>query len=140
MPSPAEPPGTFPRPGVLGRTIRILLAALLLAVLVNLVHQAPGFFKAQTGWHIPGGDWWVAALACLWVLPGMVDNLLGRALGRWTLATYVTFLGVAVALDRLADGVLWAPPLALLILLLFIYVMGTAGLSFLIAAVAGTPG
>jgi hypothetical protein len=105
-----------------------------------MVRQAPGLLRVRSGWRIPGGDWWVFALVCLWALPEMVGSWFGQAVGRWTQVGYVGAVAFAAIVDRLVYGSLWAPPLGLLVLLLFVYVVASAGVSFLVAAVAATPG
>ncbi|HUX85431.1 MAG TPA: hypothetical protein VMW65_00380, partial [Chloroflexota bacterium] len=117
----------LPRPRMVGRTLRIVLALALFGLLVNLLRQAPEFLGARRGWQIPGGDWWVAAAICLYALPGMIDDLFGYRFGRWTQAGYLSLLVAAIALDWLAYGLVWAPPLSLLVLALFVYVLVTAG-------------
>lgn len=124
----------------MGRVVRILIGVALAFGLVTLVRQAQSLLRPLPGWRIPGGDWRVVALACLWMLPQVIDDLLGRSFGRWTQVGCLCLLAIAVAVDRVADGVLWAHPLGLLALALMIFVFAAAGLSFLVGGIAGAPG
>jgi hypothetical protein len=53
---------------------------------------------------------------------------------------FLLLLGAAAICDRLVYGSLWGPPLGSLVLLLILYVLGHAGLSLFVSAVAATPG
>lgn len=130
----------YPRPGLIGRAVRLLLGVLLLVFFTNLLRQAPSFLAPQKGWRVPGGDWWIVALACFWVFSGVLNDAFARRWGRWPQLIYLAMVGAAVAWDRTAYGVLWAVPLGSLVLVLVLYVLGQAGLSFLIAGAAAAPG
>ena len=130
----------LPAPRVIGRTLRILVGAVLLYFFVELIRQAPHIVAARSGWSIPRGSWWVGAIVCIVALPSIVNSGLGRRWGAWPQVIYVLLLCGAALWDLLAYGSLWAPPLGSLVLLLFLYVFGHAGLSFLIGGVAATPG
>lgn len=134
----------LPRPGPIGRLVRILLGFVLLYFFANIVIQISakpgGFLAARTGWRIPGGDWWVAALACAFVLPRLVNSGFGSKWGEWVRGVYLAFIGAAILWDRTAHDGLWAAPLAWLVLLLILYVFAHASVSFLVAGVAATPG
>ncbi|MGH9534234.1 MAG: hypothetical protein ACRD2E_05195 [Terriglobales bacterium] len=173
----AEPtPDNLPRPAVLGRAARIILGLVLLFLIAQLLRGAPGFVAAQKGWQIPGGDWWILAIACFLALervanggprqlgdarsasgrplPGVEAqpqrpagasriarlSRFGRALGARPQVVFVILAALAAGWDRVAYGSLWAAPLGCLLLCLFLYVLGYAGLSFLVAGAAATPG
>ena len=139
-PSPAPSSEVSPAPRVIGRTLRIVVGAAFLYFFVQLIRQAPQILAARSGWNIPRGNWWVGAILCILALPMVFNTGFGRRWGRWPQVVYVLLLCGAALWDRLAYGSLWAPPLGSVVLLLFLYVVGHAGLSLLIAGVAATPG
>ena len=129
-----------PAPRVIGRMLRIIVGAALLYFFVELIRQAPHIVAARSGWSVPRGSWWVGAIVCLVALPSIVNSGFGRRWDAWPQMVYVLLLCGAAVWDLLTYGSLWAPPLGSLVLLLFLYVFGHAGLSFLIAGIAATPG
>ncbi|HYS53460.1 MAG TPA: hypothetical protein VER58_06830 [Thermoanaerobaculia bacterium] len=136
--------GSNPKPRVIGRSVRIVLGAVLLYFFVKIIFQISaspgGFLAGRAGWSVPGGDWWVAALICLWVLPTVVNGGFGGKWGEWARGVYIILAGAAIFWDRIAHGGLWAAPLAWLVLLLILYVLAHSGISFLVAGIAATPG
>lgn len=130
----------LPRPGTIGRVVRLLLGVLLLFFFAQVARNARGFLVEQQGWHTPGGDWWIVAAICLLALSGIVNDGFSRQWGRRPSVAFLALLVAAAAWDRIAYGALWAAPLGFLVLLLILYVFGHAGLSFLAAAAAATPG
>src|SRR5215472_8783052 len=136
----APGPEVLPAPRVIGRTVRIVISAVLLYSFVGLLRQAPDILAARSGWSIPRGSWWVGAIVFILALPMVFNTGFGRRWGRWPQLVYVLLLCGAALWDWLAYGSLWAPPLGFIVLLLFLYVFGHTGLSFLVAGVAATPG
>jgi len=130
----------LPAPRVMGRSLRIVVGAVLLYFFVELLRQTPQILAARSGWSIPRGTWWVGAIVCIVALPAIVNTGFGLRWGAWPQVIYVLLLCGAAIWDLLEYGSLWAPPLGSVILLLFLYVYGHAGVSFLIAGVAATPG
>lgn len=131
---------TLPTPRIVGRTLRIVIASLLFASLAQMSLHVRDFLAPLPAWRIPGGGWWVVALVCLWALPMMIDSGFGCRWGHWVQPAFVILLIAAAAWDRMAEGSLWAAPIALLCLVLMLYVIGHAGLSFLVSGIAATPG
>jgi hypothetical protein len=137
---PVQPSEVLPAPHVIGRTVRIVVGAVLLYFFVEFIRQAPHILAARSGWSVPRGSWWVGAILFILALPWVVNTGFGRRWGAWPQLIYVLLLCGAALWDLLAYGSLWAPPLGSVVLLLFLYMFGHAGLSFLIAGVAATPG
>ena len=129
-----------PTPRVIGRIVRIVVGAVLLYLFVQLIAQAPHILAARSGWSVPRGSWWVGAIICFLALPAIVNSGFSRRWGAWPQVIYILLLCAAADWDLVAYRSLWAPPLGSVVLLLFLYVYGHAGLSFLIAGIAGTPG
>lgn len=130
----------LPVPRALGRTARVLLAALLLSFLFQLLRSAPQFLASRPGWSLPGGGWWLAAILCLLGLPTVVNSGFGWRWGQRLQAIYLLLLLLAMAGDWIIYGRLWALPVSTLLLVLMGYVAAHLGLSLLTAGVAATPG
>jgi hypothetical protein len=143
---PADPNASvaLPRPRLIGRLVRLVLGAILLYFFVKLLiaipTQAHGFLATQAGWRIPGGDWWLVAIGCLFALPLLINSGFGRRWGNWPRIALLALAGVAALADWLVYGAFWAWPLAALVFLLIAYVLFHAGISYLVAAFAATPG
>jgi hypothetical protein len=144
MPAEGKASDGLPRPGPIGRSVRIVLGAVLLYFLADAIIQISahpsGFLAARSGWEIPGGDWWAGALVCIWALPLLVNSGFGHRWGRGVRGVYLVLIGAALIWDRTVHGGVWALPLAVLVLLLIVYVLAHAGISYIVAAIAATPG
>ena len=134
----------LPQPRRIGRTIRILLGAILLYFFFNLVAQISthgrDFLATRPGWSIPAGGWWVGAILCFFALPLIINSGFSRHWGAWPQLAFLMLAGGAALWDWLAHGSFWAWPLASLVLLLVGYVLAHAGISYLVAGLAATPG
>ncbi len=130
----------LPRPGVIGRGLRLAAGAALLLLAVELLREAPGFLARGVGWQLPNGDWWLLAVASFIYLPRIFDSGFQR---RWGTKPQVVALGLlasAAVWDWAADRALWALPLALLVLALMLLFLAYGGVSFLAAGAVATPG
>jgi len=47
---------------VIGRTVRVVVGAVLLYLFVGLIRQAPQILAARRGWSVPKRSWWAGAL------------------------------------------------------------------------------
>lgn len=144
MPAGPNASGALPRPRLIGRLTRLVLGVILLyffaRVLISIPSQARGFLATQTGWHVPGGDWWLVALGCLFGLRLLIDRGFDRQWGNRSQIAFLVLAGVAALADWLVYGAFWAWPLALLVFLLIACVIFYASISYLVAAFAATPG
>ncbi len=132
-----RPAGTFPRPGLLGRSVRILIGLVALYFFVQAARILSGIW--QGGVPSSGLFWAVAALA-LATLPAIIDPVVGRPVGhRLRLAGIALALGMAV-LDWTTGQQLPGPWLARLAELLLLTFTGLAGISHLLAGLLGVPG
>jgi hypothetical protein len=134
----------LPKPRLVGRSIRILLGAVLLFFFFNLLVEISshgrGFLATRPGWGVPGGGWWVAVILCFFVLPRLINSGFDRHWGAWPRLAFLILAGGAALWDWLAYGSFWAWPVASLVLLLVGYVLAHAGISYLVAGFAATPG
>jgi hypothetical protein len=138
-----NPSPQLPTPRLLGRSVRFLLGAALLYFLAKLllsISHSQDFFAKRPGWSIPQGNWWTAALICLLALGLVVNRGFSRNWGMRPQLIFLCLAAAAILWDRLAYAALWAAPLAVLTVLLIAYVLAHAGISYIVAAMAATPG
>lgn len=132
-----EQPGTFPKPGLIGRTAR-LAAGILLLWFFALTLRGYGDMVDLT---IPRSPlFWFGVVVCFYGLPQVVDISVGRKWGRRLQLSLVLLALLAMAFDFVRYGQLWGPPLGLLAFGLLAYVTGFAGLSFILAGLLAVPG
>lgn len=131
------PAGSLPRPGWIGRLVRLALAALCFYVLSELVQHWDVVLtrpaQALRGFAL-------AILAMLWVFNYVVNIGFGVGWRRWPLLALLAAFAVAGALGRVVYGDWLALPAGGLLLAALGYFYGHLGLSFLLAAAFATPG
>jgi len=130
----------LPKPGLIGRTVRFLIGGVLLFAFVNELGQAHAVLATQPGWRLPGSWWWLVAIVFSWKIPGMLKDGFGLDWKQWPIAGSLVLAAGAIIWDRLDYGALWAWPLGLLVLLLILFVLLYAGLSYVIVGLVATPG
>ncbi len=132
-----EKPGTFPRPGLVGRGIRLVAGAVLLYFFVVVLRNFPAYVSSQVPTH---PLLWAGVAFSVYALPEVAGIPFGRDLGRWPRLVFGG-LGVAAVIFNLARySSWWGPPLGLLLFLLLAYVTGALGISFLLAGALAVPG
>ncbi len=136
----SQPRPALPRPGLLGRAIRIAFGVVLLYAFVELVAQSQTFLRPLPGWQVPVGDWWIVTIICWLVLPDSIFDGLRPRLGTRPQYVFALLTAAAVVWSRAGYGHLWALPLALLMLLLLLAVFLYAGVSSLLAGAIAAPG
>lgn len=136
-----EQPGTFPPTGPLGRTIRFLLGVLILyLVFPPMVKHYEAITRLREGWETPIGNLFLAILFAVYLLPHTLDRGFTLKWGHRSQLVLLLLALAAAAFDFAYYGSLWGPPLGWLVLLTIVYVFGHLGLSFIVAAIAATPG
>ncbi len=133
-----EQPGSLDKPQALGRIARFLFGAWLVSFLYQLIVFGPRSFVDQT----PPADWtmWLAVGLGVMVTPYVVNIGFSQNWKQWPRVAVLGIASVLVALDLLAYGTWWAPPLGVFALGWFIYWVGHLGLSFVLSALIATPG
>ena len=89
---------------------------------------------------MPAATRFIGVALALYLLPVTVDRLLTVNWGWRSQAVWGTLLLGLAAFDFFYYQSLWAPPLGGFLLLSIVGVFGVIGLSFLVQAVAATPG
>ncbi len=133
--------GTLARPRLLGRTVRLLAGvAIFYLVFPPFLRHYEAFTRARPGWEMPGGTWWIAPLLILYLLPHVFDVGLGLRWGARSQIGFGVLAAAAAAVDYLLYGSLWGPPLGWFLMVSSLLVLGHLAISFLVQAVAATPG
>ncbi len=123
---------TLPRPGWLGRGVRLGLAAFFLYFLVQIV---VGYrLGGSPSWQDP--LFWIALAYIAWALPEIVNLGFGLRWGRWPRYVFLALLLLGGAVDAGVPG----PAFGLVFFATAAYAFGHLGLSFSVAAIDAAPG
>ncbi|MFQ5550870.1 MAG: hypothetical protein ACE5FJ_06505 [Gemmatimonadales bacterium] len=130
--------GALPKPRPVGRLVRFAFGVWLTFFLYQLVRFGPDIFIDLT----PPNHWtvWVAAVLGIMVTPYVVNIGFSQNWKHWPRVAVIATALVLVAVDLLAFGTWWAPPLGVFALAWFIYWAGHLGISFLLSSFIATPG
>ena len=125
--------GTLPRPGMIGRLVRLAMGALCLWACWQML------FRADAGSvdNIPVWIWFVFAL---WLLPPVVNIGWGRLWHRWPMYIGAIATVLAAAGSYWAYDTVLAPPLWWVMKTVMSYAYGHLGISFVLSSVLATPG
>lgn len=130
-------PGTLSPPGPVGRLVRLLFALLCLGFLWTRLLADP----LQVVARFPTDDeLWPWAFAALYLFAYVVNIGFGRSWGRWPPFVAIMALFAMSCVSRATTGNWFGPPLAWAFLAWMAYTYAHLGLSFLLSAVAATPG
>jgi hypothetical protein len=132
-----EKPGSLPKPGPIGRMVRIVSGcALLYFFIVTLTN-----FGNYIGLTVPKHPlMWLGVALSFYFLAYVVNVGFTITWGRWLQLITVLVAMASVVLDLSVYGSFWGPPLGLLVFVLLAYVTGHLGLSFILAGLLATPG
>jgi hypothetical protein len=132
------PAGTLPKPGWVGRAVRLVLGALLLQGAFTI---GMGFEQLRDARGVPDSIilWVVAALLFL-SMREVIDLGLGVSWGRKAQMVTVLLAGLTIALDFVFYGRLWAPPLGILFYVWALLIALPLGIALVLAGLLGTPG
>jgi hypothetical protein len=133
-----ESTGSLPRPGWIGRIVRLALGVWLLSGLYMLVRYGWGVLvdlTPPTNW-----TWWVFMALGFWLLPPVVNIGFTKSWRRKPQLALAAALAGAVVVDSLVYGTWWGPPLGVLVWFWLVYFSAHLGGSFLLSAVIATPG
>ena len=126
----------LPRPGWLGRGIRLGLAAFFLYFLAQIV---VGYrLGGSPSSHDPLA--WIALVYIAWALPEIVNLGFGLHWGRWPRHVFLALLLLGGAVDLARGAGVPGPAFGLVFFTTAAYAFGHLGLSFVVAGVDATPG
>lgn len=131
-----DEPGTLPKPGLIGRLLRLLLGAACLWGVYSGVVDGPSTVVP----NLPHPLNLIPFVLALWLAPAVLDIGWGVDWKRCTQLTVVVIAAVLSVVGRISLGSWWTPLLGWFVLGFTIYVLAHLGISFVLAAVLGTPG
>ncbi len=129
-------PGTYARPGLLGRGIRIAAGFALLYFFIKTLTG----YNSYVGFGYPGGTWWIGAIVSFYFLSEVINIGFTRSWKRRPQAFFLLLALGAAVFYILRYGEIWGPPLGLLVYILMVFVLGYLGISFFLAAIVASPG
>ena len=133
-----EEQGSLPKPGLIGRLVRLLLGVWLLSLTYTLVRDGPAGLldtAAPAQW-----TWWAGVLIGLALTPYVVNIGFTRNWKHWPRMGVLAAAAVLIVIDLISFGTWWAPPLGVFALLWMVYWSGHLGLSFVLSSLIATPG
>ncbi len=106
------PTGTLPKPGWLGRGIRLLLGIIILLSVYSVVtHYNQLAFAGGVPTSI---GLWVLAIALFYSMRDVIDLGLNVHWGQKAQLATLGLAAAAIVIDEIGYGRLWAPPLGTL--------------------------
>lgn len=132
-----EKRGTLPKPGPIGRIVRLFWGILLGYAVYDLLIHRDGFVRES----MPYWTVWIYIPLLLMVFPYVVNIGFGvnwRAWPRWIV---IVILAGGMVASRLITGYSWwSPAVGWFTYLWFLYLCTHLGSSFLVSALIATPG
>ena len=126
----------LPKPGPIGRSVRLALGLLLLYFAVYaLTHYRLGGSPSARDLGV-----WIGLAFAVYYLPDVINLGLGRSFGRWPLFVAATAVVVAGLIDRVSGGTFVGPAFGLIFVVLIVYAFTHIGLSLILAAIIAAPG
>ncbi len=132
-----DEPGTLPRPGPIGRLSRLVLGALCLWYVYGLIAIAGDLTSAAGNVSMMI---WNGIVPGLFLVSYVVNIGYSRAWKKWPAFVSALCFATVALIGFLISGNVETVTLAYLIWGWELYVFGHLGLSFLLAAILGTPG
>lgn len=132
-----DEPGTLPRPGPVGRLVRLVFGALCLYYVYGLL-TVSGSLLAPDGSIRP--FLWNGVILGLFLVSYVINIGFSRAWKKWPAVISAMALGVIALVGYLNSGSIETSLLARSIWGWELYVFAHLGTAFLIATIIGTPG
>ena len=132
-----DEPGSLPKPGPVGRVVRLLFGLLCLWYVSELM-DAAGSLTASNG-HILLSVW-NGILPGLFLISYVINIGFSRSWGKMPAIVSASVLAVAALASYLSLGTVETNLFARVTWIWELYLFGHLGLSFVLAAVIGTPG
>jgi len=138
MAAPSQDAVALPRPGPIGRGVRLVLGLAVLYLFAGIVADFP---KLTDGVNLANPLTWVGLGCSLYAMPEIVRMVLSR---RWPARFVRSAAAGALVLAGLTDFFVTGSPnggvFGFTFGLLLAFVLGILGASFLVAAAAAAPG
>ena len=132
-----EQPGSLPKPGPIGRTVRFAFG-------VASLYYVFGLWSVRGDLIADGGSIrpliWNGILPSLFLISYVVNIGFSRAWKKWPAIASVAAMLIAAGIGFLQTGALQSPLLAQTIWAFELYLFAHLGLCFLLAALLATPG
>ena len=128
--------GTLPKPGWIGRLVRLLMAALMFYLLYVVYLNFNNFVEGAPDQAIL----WFLVFLAFFLLPPVVNIGFGKIWHSKTQSWFLVILYLMINVGILSKNAHWTLETAYLILGLQIYVFSHLGISFLLASILATPG
>lgn len=132
-----DEPGTLPKPGPVGRLARIGLGLLCVSFVAGLLDSSTDLFDSQGRIR---GHIWNGILPALFLISYVINIGFSRNWKKWPAIVSAAALLAIAALGYLLEGSFESTALARAIWVWELYLFGHLSLSFLLAALIGTPG
>ena len=132
-----EKPGSLPKPGPIGRMVRIVSGCVLLYFFIVTLTSFENYFSLTVPKH---PLMWLGVALSFYFLAYVVNVGFTITWGRWLQLIMVAAVLATVVLNLSIYGSFWGPPLGLLVFVLLAYVTGHLGVSFILAGILANPG
>ena len=132
-----EKQGSLPKPGPIGRLVRLALGALCLYGVYGL-YQAWSYYGIEAPISEP--TWIITFAVAVWLIPPVVNIGFMKNWGRRPRWFVVIGAAVLAVVSRVGWGSWIGPPLGIFVSAVIFYTLGHLGLSFVLSAILGTPG
>ena len=127
---------SLPKPGPIGRSVRLALGLLL------LFFAGYALTRYRLGGSPSAGDLglWIGLGYALYYLPDAINLGFGRAWGRRPQLVAATAVVVAGLIDLVSGGTFLGPAFGLVVVVVIIYAFTHIGLSMIVATIIAAPG
>ncbi len=132
-----DAPGTLPRPGPVGRLVRIGFGVLCLSYVYGLLQVTHGLTNSDGRIHAVV---WNGILLGLFLVSYVVNIGFSRAWKKWPAIVSAAALAIVAAVAYWMSGSIETNLLARSVWVWELYVFGHLGVAFVLAAIIGTPG
>lgn len=133
-----EEQGSLPKPGTVGRFVRLIFGVLLLYGLYTMLTDGLSLFALRRAPR--GPDFWVFVAIAFHLTPYVVNIGFGKGWRRKPQLAIAGAIVSLIAVDLLVYGSWWAPPLGALMWVWLVYFSSHLGFSFVLSAALATPG
>jgi hypothetical protein len=132
-----DEPGSLPRPGPVGRLVRLGLGILCLRYVYGLIQVAGGLIAADGSIRIVV---WNGIIFALFLVSYVVNIGFSRAWKKWPAIVSAGAFAIIAGVSYAMTGMIETNLLARSIWIWELYIFSHLGLAFIIAGVIGTPG